>query len=172
MDMSPRGRTLARAAVIALGLLDASAAANGQVVALGASNTAGKGVSAQDAYPAQLEAMLRAKGFAVMVANAGVSGDTTAGMLTRLDSAVPQGTRVVILQPGGNDRGAPSSVPQILARLRAKGVKVVMVENSMLAAIPAPMHQPDRIHLTAEGYHLLAGRLLPRVASALGSSRR
>jgi len=158
--------------VIVLGLLCAATAANGQVVALGASNTAGKGVSSQDAYPAQLEAMLREKGFAVTVANAGVSGDTTAGMLTRLDSAVPQGTRVVILQPGGNDRGVASSVPQILARVHAKGIKVVMVENSMIAAIPAPMHQPDRIHLTAEGYHLLAVRLLPRVASALGSSRR
>ena len=37
------------------------------------------------------------------VANAGINGDTTAGMLRRLDRAVPAGTRVVILQPGGND---------------------------------------------------------------------
>ena len=86
-----------------------SAAVQAQVVALGASNTAGKGVAPQEAYPAQLEAMLRAKGYNGHVVNAGLNGDTTAGMLARLDSAVPNGTRVVILQPGGNDfrrRGA------------------------------------------------------------------
>src|ERR1700748_1853073 len=73
------------------------------VVALGASNTFGKGVSPGESYPAQLEAMLHAKGINASVANAGINGDTTGGMLARLDSAVPQGTSVVILQPGGND---------------------------------------------------------------------
>jgi len=77
--------------------------ADAQVVCLGASNTAGKGVSRQEAYPAQLEIMLRARHYDGGVANAGVSGDTTWGMLNRLESAVPIGTRVVILQPGGND---------------------------------------------------------------------
>ena len=66
------------------------------VVALGASNTAGKGVSLSQAYPAQLETMLRARGFDVHVINAGVSGDTTGGMTARIESTVPKGTRVVI----------------------------------------------------------------------------
>lgn len=164
---------LFRAGLMSFALLFASATSNAQVVALGASNTAGKGVSSQDAYPAQLEAMLRAKGYAVSVTNAGVSGDTTQGMLARLDSAVPQGTRVVILQPGGNDmrKGKASAVPEILGKLRARGIKVVMLENAMLGAIPPQMHQPDRVHLTPEGYHLLAVRVLPRVAAALGSRR-
>ena len=78
--------------------------AGAQVVCLGASNTAGKGVSQQEAYPAQLEAMLRARHYDGRVANAGVSGDTTWGMLNRLDAAVPDGTRVVILQPGATTR--------------------------------------------------------------------
>src|SRR3974390_3285553 len=86
-----------RGVVVGIALLCASSAANAQVVALGASNTAGKGVSSQDAYPAQLEAMLKAKGYAVSVINSGINGDTTPGMLARLDSAVPKGTRVVIL---------------------------------------------------------------------------
>lgn len=80
------------------------------IVALGASNTYGKGrgktpggVESGQAYPAQLQAMLKAKGFDARVRNAGVPGDTTGGMLARLDSAVPNGTQVVILQPGGND---------------------------------------------------------------------
>src|SRR5271169_6480528 len=74
------------------------------VVALGASNTFGKGVSRNQAYPAQLEALLRARGLGVHVVNAGVNGDTTGGMLARLDHVVPKGTSVVVLQPGGNDR--------------------------------------------------------------------
>ena len=55
------------------------------IVALGASNTYGKGVARNQAYPAQLEAILRAKGANVRVVNAGINGDTTEGMLQRLD---------------------------------------------------------------------------------------
>ena len=153
-----------------------SAAVQAQVVALGASNTAGKGVAPQEAYPAQLEAMLRAKGYNGHVVNAGLNGDTTAGMLARLDSAVPNGTRVVILQPGGNDfrrRGGGSetraeNVEQIMSRLRSRGVQVIMLENQTLGAVPAQYHQPDGQHLTPEGYRLLASWLLPQVAPALG----
>jgi acyl-CoA thioesterase-1 len=64
-------------------------AAEATIVALGASHTYGKGVARNETYPAQLEALLRAKGYAVRVINAGVNGDTTAGMLARLDRAVP-----------------------------------------------------------------------------------
>ena len=74
-----------------------------QVVCLGASHTAGKGVALQEAFPAQLELLLRAKGYTGYVVNAGISGDTTTGMLARLESVTPPGTRVVVLQPGGND---------------------------------------------------------------------
>lgn len=147
-----------------------------QVVALGASNTAGKGVAPQEAYPAQLEAMLRARGYNGHVVNAGIDGDTTAGMLARLDSAVPNGTRVVILQPGGNDfrrRGGgrevrAENVEQIVSRLRSRGVQVIMLENQMLGAVPTRDHQSDGQHLTPEGYRLLASWLLPQVAPALG----
>ena len=54
------------------------------IVALGASNTAGKGVGTRAAWPAQLEAMLKAKGYDVRVDNAGVSGDDTSRMLGRI----------------------------------------------------------------------------------------
>jgi acyl-CoA thioesterase-1 len=136
------------------------------VVALGASNTAGKGVSASDAYPAQLETMLRAKGLDVKVINAGISGDTTGGMMARLDSAVPKGTRAVILQPGGNDRrkGTPDFTAQLRARLSAMGVRVIMLPNTMFRGKP---HQPDGQHLTPEGYHMLAQQLVAPVAGAL-----
>jgi acyl-CoA thioesterase-1 len=70
-----------------------AAAAEVTIVAIGSSSTEGHGVPYQESYPAQLEAMLRAKGVDARVINAGIGGDTTGGMLARLDSAVPDGTR-------------------------------------------------------------------------------
>ena len=74
-----------------------------KIVALGDSLTAGYGLAASEAFPAKLEKALRARGLAVEVANAGVSGDTTSGGLARLDWAVPDGTDAVIVELGAND---------------------------------------------------------------------
>jgi acyl-CoA thioesterase-1 len=137
------------------------------VVALGASNTYGKGVQRDQAYPAQLEAILRARGYSVNVVNAGINGDTTEGMLNRLDSAVPNGTRAVVLQPGGNDRrkGRTDRTSEIQSRLRARGIPVIMLGNNMFRGLP---HQPDGVHLTPDGYRMLAQSLAPQVAGAVG----
>jgi len=154
------------------GLLSFAAQADSAtIVALGASNTFGKGVARNEAYPSQLEAILRAKGYAAHVINAGLNGDTTGGMLHRLDSAVPAGTSVVILQPGGNDTrkgvGADraANVAEIKRRLTARGIKIIMLENGMLHGLP---HQPDGQHLTAEGYRMLAAVVAGQVESAIG----
>jgi lysophospholipase L1-like esterase len=72
-----------------------------QIVAFGASNVAGAGVQPQQAWPAQLEKLLKAQGYDVHIINAGISGDTTADMLNRLDNAIPNGTKIVILDTGG-----------------------------------------------------------------------
>ena len=69
-----------------------------RIVALGHSAFAYPGGPSKDDYPALLEAALRAKGHDVTVANAGVWGDTTRGVMTRLDKAVPDGTRVVYVE--------------------------------------------------------------------------
>jgi acyl-CoA thioesterase-1 len=137
------------------------------IVALGASNTYGKGVARNQAYPAQLETILRAKGSNVRVVNAGINGDTTEGMLGRLDSAVPNGTTAVILQPGGNDRrkGRPDRTAEIQSRLAARHIPVVMLGNGMLRGLP---HQPDGQHLTPEGYHMLAEAIASQVSGAIG----
>jgi len=137
------------------------------IVALGASNTYGKGVARNQAYPAQLEAILRAKGSNVHVVNAGINGDTTEGMLARLDRAVPNGTAAVILQPGGNDRrkGRADRTADIQSRLTARHIPVIMLGNSMLGGLP---HQPDGQHLTPEGYHMLAEQLASQVSGAIG----
>ena len=137
------------------------------VVALGASNTYGKGVARDEAFPAQLEAILRAKGSDVHVVNAGINGDTTEGMLQRLDRTVPNGTSAVILQPGGNDRrkGSPDRTSEIQSRLRARGIPVIMIANGTFRGLP---HQPDGQHLTPEGYHMLAEQIASQVAGAIG----
>lgn len=136
------------------------------VVALGASNTLGKGVSPSQAYPAQLKVLLRAKGLNVNVINAGINGDTTSGMLARLHNVVPKGTSVVVLQPGGNDRrkGAPDQTSEIQSRLHAMGIRVVLLPNNMLRGLP---HQPDGMHLTPEGYRMLAEKVAGQVVGAL-----
>jgi acyl-CoA thioesterase-1 len=74
-----------------------------KIVALGDSLTAGAGLAAGDAFPAKLERALRAKGLAATVSNAGVSGDTAANGLARLDWSVPSGTEAVIVALGAND---------------------------------------------------------------------
>jgi len=76
--------------LIALALLFSSPleAAVLNIVAISASNTFGWGVGSQNAYPAQLQTILRKKGIQATVTNAGVLGDTPTGMLRRLDSAV------------------------------------------------------------------------------------
>jgi acyl-CoA thioesterase-1 len=151
-------------AVLNFGVASADAAT---IVALGASNTNGKGVARNQAYPAQLETILRAKGASVRVVNAGINGDTTESMLARLDRAVPNGTSAVILQPGGNDRrkGRPDRTPDIRSRLSGRGIPVIMLANSMLRGLP---HQPDGQHLTPEGYHMLAESLASQVSGAIG----
>ena len=87
---------MTRSLLVALALARRSAAAPAdtiQIVAFGDSATAGYLVARKDAYPAQLQAALRAKGYDVEVHNAGVNGDTTAGALRRFDMAIAPGTR-------------------------------------------------------------------------------
>jgi len=141
------------------------------IVALGASNTYGKGVARSEAYPAQLEALLRAQGRPVRVVNAGINGDTTSSMLSRLDAVVPAGTSLVILQLGGNDRrkgeaaATTGNAAAIESRLDARGIKVMVLSDASLRRFP---HQTDGQHLTPEGYRMLAESLLPQVIGVLG----
>ncbi len=103
------------------------------LVAFGDSLTAGYGLPADAAFPVQLEAALKAKGHAVTVANAGVSGDTATGGLDRVEWSVPDGTDGVILELGANDmlRGTDPAVTEkaldaIIAKLKTRGVPVLL----------------------------------------------
>jgi acyl-CoA thioesterase-1 len=150
--------------------------ASAQIVALGASNTQGKGVSSSEAWPAVLESMLHAKGRNVTVTNAGISGDTTGGELARLDSSVPAGTKVVILNFGGNDfkrgrRGGALFSPEsrqanmasILAELHKRHIRTIVADGMINSVRHAGMVQVDGIHLTAEGHRQVAARLVGMV---------
>lgn len=104
-----------------------------KLVVLGDSLSAGLGLPAADAFPAQLEKALKDKGLNVAVGNAGVSGDTTSGGLDRLDWSVPEGTAGVILELGANDalRGTDPKVTRtalddIIKRLTARHVAVLL----------------------------------------------
>src|SRR5579864_7658331 len=107
--------------------------ASAQIVALGHSAVRGH-VAENEMWPAVLESMLRARGSQVHVINAGVNGETTGELLARVDSAVPAGTRIVILAINGfNDAhrlregavNAPANIAAIKGKLRAKGVRIV-----------------------------------------------
>jgi acyl-CoA thioesterase-1 len=110
-----------------------------KVVALGDSLTAGYQLAGSDAFPVQLEKALKAKGYAVEVVNAGVSGDTSSGGLARLDWSVPDGSDAVIVELGANDmlRGVDPAVTrqalsEIVQRLKARHIEVLLC--GMLAA--------------------------------------
>ena len=145
-------------------------AADRVIVALGASHTFGKGVSRGQDYPAQLENLLIQKGFEVQVINSGVNGQTTGKMLERLEASVPPNTAVVIFQPGGNDKRKgvgnkrAGNIAKIQQRLKAQGITVIMMENSVFRRYPK---QADGQHLTPAGYHDLARWVLPKVVAAL-----
>lgn len=74
-----------------------------RIIAFGDSLTAGYGVSQSEAYPAQLEKALQAKGYDVAVINSGVSGETTRGNLERASFIRSQNPDIVLLGIGGND---------------------------------------------------------------------
>lgn len=128
-------------------LLNASpaAAASSTVIALGDSLTAGYGLAPEEAFPVRLQQALKAQGHDVTVINAGVSGDTTAGGLARLDWTLADAADgLVIVELGANDalRGLPpaatrDNLDRIITRIKARGLKV------LLAGMLAPPNMGD-----------------------------
>ena len=124
-------------ALLALGAIPAQAAEI-RLMMLGDSITAGYGLARGEALPARLEAALRARGRAVRVIDAGVSGDTTAGGRARLDWALAENPHAVIVALGGNDglralepRSSRANLAAILDALAAKRLPTML--TGMLA---------------------------------------
>ncbi len=104
-----------------------------RMVVLGDSLSAGLGLPAVAAFPAQLQKSLRNKGIDVDITNAGVSGDTASGGRDRLAWSVPKGTDAVIVELGANDalRGIDPRITRralsdIVSRLKARGIAVML----------------------------------------------
>jgi lysophospholipase L1-like esterase len=157
--------------------MGATSVAQAQIVAIGDSNIAGQGVASSDNYPAQLERALRARGYKGTVINAGINGDTTQSVLGRLNSDVPQGTKVAIVWVGINDirrHGATiesvrMNKQEIAKQLRARGIKVIMLGRAYYPTGHPELVQSDRDgHLNAAGYATVVARTLPQVEAALG----
>ena len=104
-----------------------------KIVAFGDSLTAGYGLTIDESYPVKLQAALAARGYDVVITNAGVSGDTTSAGLARLDWAVGDDADIVIVELGANDalRGIDpaqtrKALTAIVSRLLAKNKKILL----------------------------------------------
>jgi len=179
------------ALAFAISLGTTVAKAEVHIVALGDSAIRGHGVSASEAYPAQLEAALRARGHKVTVVNRGVDGDTTAGVLARLDRAVPPGTDIVVLNIGdarGNDvvlhhlspAAAESGAQSIMAKLQAKGIAVYRITRMQHGVVDRSdlhvekMHDKSNTmwHLNAAGYAIVVERTLPAIEALVKEAEK
>jgi acyl-CoA thioesterase I len=136
----------------------APTAARARIVFLGDSLTAGLGLPIEQSYPALLRERLKSVGLDYDVVNAGVSGDTSAGGLSRLDWALQGDVRILVIALGGNDglRGLPpaalkQNLAEIIERAQARGTRVV------LAGMEAPPNYgPDYLVSFHKVYPALA----------------
>jgi acyl-CoA thioesterase-1 len=130
------GRMLALLALVLTAALPGSVAAQGKsltILAFGDSLAAGFGLGSRDGFTAKLEMALKAKGIEARVINGGLSGDTSAGGLARLDWALEPKPDFAIVELGANDglRGLDpaqtrANLDAILTKLKAKGVPVLL----------------------------------------------
>ncbi|MFC5586782.1 arylesterase [Nitratireductor kimnyeongensis] len=109
------------------------------IVGFGDSLMAGYNLGPDEGFPEQLEDALRAEGYDVAIANAGVSGDTSSGGLSRLEWSVPETADIVLVELGANDmlRGIPpasteQNLDRMIAMLKERGQHVILA--GMLAA--------------------------------------
>ena len=185
--------------------LPAMAAGKPVVTILGDSITAGLGLPASAAFPARLQAELARLGKSATIRPAGVSGDTTAGGLARVDFSVQNDTTLCIVALGGNDllqglkpANTRANLDAIVKRLKARKIHVLLAGlaappaigggyardfNAVFPAVAkaqgvalypnllagaAGLTQRDGIHPNAKGAAIIAQRLAPVVARALG----
>ncbi|WP_137129360.1 arylesterase [Rhizobium sp. FY34] len=150
---------------LALGSAAAATAKTLQLVGFGDSLMAGYLLPSSESYTAQLEKALKDKGYDIVVTNAGVSGDTTAAGLSRVDWSVPDGTHGVILELGANDalRGVSpeqteKNLEAIIVRLKERNIPV------LLAGMIAP---PNMGGDYGERYNSIYSRLAEKHGLAL-----
>lgn len=116
-----------------------------RVVVLGDSISAGYGLAREEAYPALLQKKVDAEGLAYEVVNAGVSGDTTAGGLRRIDWALgPKGAAVLVIALGGND-GLRGISPEQTEKNLIGIIEKARAKNPTMKILIAGMQMPDNM---------------------------
>jgi acyl-CoA thioesterase-1 len=139
---------------------------HGRIVVLGDSITAGFGLDPSEAYPALLQQKIDAAGLPYSVANAGLSGDTTAGGLRRVDWALGPGADVLIIALGGNDglRGfSPKQTEDNLLGI----IKKARTKSPGISVIIAGMQMPENM---GREFVEKFGAVFPRVAAETGAT--
>ena len=165
------------------------------IVAFGDSATEGWLVPREEAYPAQLQALLRKKGYDVSVTNEGISGDTTAGALKRFDAAIAPGTDIVLVEFGVNDlrqhvspQRMRANFNEIVKTLRKRKIEVLLIGLGSLdlSAVarangvpyaqwklpPGKYRARDNAHFNAEGYSIVIARTLPQIEELMQRAAR
>ncbi|HEV2336212.1 MAG TPA: arylesterase [Stellaceae bacterium] len=134
--MKPRPRVIGMAGALLVLLFGGTPAAARvpEILAFGDSLTAGFGLPAEASFPSRLGARLKAEGIDAHIVNAGVSGDTTAGGLARLDWALADKPDIVILELGANDalRGIDPKIVRanldaMIGKIQASGAKLLIL---------------------------------------------
>lgn len=130
------------------------------IAVFGDSISAGYGLAAGQSFPDDLQRRLDSAGYSYRVANLGISGDTTEGGVSRVDSATALKPAIVILELGGNDglRGMPlastrANLDQMIRAFQASGAKIVLAGMTL-----PPNYGPDYIHGFEKIYKDLAAQ--------------
>jgi len=188
MLLALRPAILLLACALLLALNESALARTIHLVAYGDSMTAGWLVTRNDAYPAQLQALLRQKGYDVVIDNAGINGGTTRDALTHFDTAIAPDTDIALLEFGSNDlrRRVPmqtvrARLIQIIRALRGRKIEVLLIgfADLKLDAVarsegvayaewtlpPGRYRARDHAHYNAQGYAIVVARMLPQVES-------
>jgi acyl-CoA thioesterase-1 len=160
------------------------------IVAYGDSMTAGWLVARKDAYPAQLQATLRRRGYDVVVTNAGINGGTARDALLHVDEAIGPDTDIALVEFGTNDLRAHTAMKTVRARLaeliaalRARQIEVLVIgfkslklgdaakaQNVAYAEWnlpPGKYRARDNAHYNAQGYAIVVGQMLPRIEALI-----
>jgi acyl-CoA thioesterase-1 len=183
-----------RRLLVALALFVATAGAASarpvHIVAFGDSATYGWLVARRHAYPAQLQKVLRKKGYDVTVKNAGIPGDTTRGALLRFDEAIDPDTDIAIVEFGTNDlrrhilsKRMRANLTEIVRSLQKRRIAVLLIGlgrlnlSDVARATGVPYAQwklprgkyraRDHAHYNGRGYSIVIARMLPQVEALI-----
>ena len=166
--------------LLALAVMTNPANAQVQIAVISDSNVYGKGVVTSENYPSQLESALNARGLNVRTSNGGINGDVSAGLLARLDSAVPQGTKVTVIWIGINDYrrgiGLPeirTNVNEIVRRLRSRGIDSYVIRPPVydLSLHRNPATSLPDLHMNAAGYARMVARTIGPVQALVRKAK-